>query len=194
MLPEPIPATSNAVTFNAAAFDAVSGTVAINCSPASGTEFPAGVTTVTCSAADHAGNRTSGSFVVTVTTMDGDIPIAVNDTYGDGREPIEATSTREQSVRFSRRFGVLANDLPINGRGRTVSLVSGPVRIKGRGAADMQSQLQADGAFDLVLTAPSTARSKKEKAKAKRGIYAFAYKMVYKGISSAVAQAVIIVR
>ena len=38
----------------------------LTCSPASGSLFPFGVTTVTCSASDPAGNRAAGSFTVTV--------------------------------------------------------------------------------------------------------------------------------
>jgi hypothetical protein len=36
------------------------------CTPASGTTFPVGTTTVTCTAADHSGNSTGGTFHVTV--------------------------------------------------------------------------------------------------------------------------------
>jgi len=38
----------------------------VSCTPASGTMFPMGATTVMCSASDAAGNRASNSFVVTV--------------------------------------------------------------------------------------------------------------------------------
>ena len=48
------------------ASDAVSGNVAVSCSPASGSKFPIGTTTVTCSASDAAGNTASVSFTVTV--------------------------------------------------------------------------------------------------------------------------------
>ncbi len=55
------------VTFSASAADAVSGAVPVNCAPASGSLFPLGVTTVTCTATDAAGNTASGSFTVTIT-------------------------------------------------------------------------------------------------------------------------------
>jgi hypothetical protein len=48
------------------ASDAVSGSVPVACAPASGSTFPVGVTTVTCSASDTAGNAASASFTVTV--------------------------------------------------------------------------------------------------------------------------------
>lgn len=55
------------VTYTATAEDVVSGPVAVTCSPASGTTFPIGVTTVSCSASDAAGNTATGAFAVTVT-------------------------------------------------------------------------------------------------------------------------------
>ena len=63
-------ATSNdgiAVTYDASATDAVDGNVAVSCSPASGSTFPVGTTSVDCSATDAAGNTASGGFAVTVT-------------------------------------------------------------------------------------------------------------------------------
>jgi hypothetical protein len=55
-----------AVSFSATASDSVDGAVSINCTPASGSTFPLGTTTVTCSATDAHGNTASGSFDVTV--------------------------------------------------------------------------------------------------------------------------------
>lgn len=50
------------------AVDATSGVAgAPTCAPASGSNFPIGATTVTCTAADGAGNAGSKSFIVTVT-------------------------------------------------------------------------------------------------------------------------------
>ena len=55
-------------TFAATASDLVDGDdVEVNCSPASGSTFPAGETTVNCSAKDEAGNEAEGSFKVNVT-------------------------------------------------------------------------------------------------------------------------------
>ena len=59
-------ASGAVVAYSASATDAVEGTVAVSCSPASGSTFPPGVTTVTCSATDTAGNTGSASFTVTV--------------------------------------------------------------------------------------------------------------------------------
>lgn len=55
------------VTYAAAtATDDVDGSVAATCAPASGSVFPIGATTVTCTASDAAGNLGSATFTVTV--------------------------------------------------------------------------------------------------------------------------------
>ena len=64
-----IPASSESgarVNFTVSATDAVDGVVAVNCSPASGSRFPIGETTVNCSASDSHGNAESGSFSVAI--------------------------------------------------------------------------------------------------------------------------------
>jgi hypothetical protein len=54
------------VEFSASASDAVDGTVVAVCAPSSGATYPVGSTTVTCTAADAAGNGADASFLVTV--------------------------------------------------------------------------------------------------------------------------------
>jgi hypothetical protein len=61
--------TSNAgrmVTYAASATDLVSGPVAVSCTKPSGSVFPIGQTTVTCTARDAVGNTASRSFPVTI--------------------------------------------------------------------------------------------------------------------------------
>jgi hypothetical protein len=65
-----------AITYAASAADAVSGTTAIACSPASGTTFPISTTTVSCSSTDGAGNTATGSFSVTVQDTTGPVVTA----------------------------------------------------------------------------------------------------------------------
>ncbi|SFS52759.1 FG-GAP-like repeat-containing protein [Marininema halotolerans] len=48
------------------ATDNCPGTITITCSPLSGSFFPVGSTTVTCTASDSNGNASTGSFIVTV--------------------------------------------------------------------------------------------------------------------------------
>lgn len=54
------------VRFSVTAQDEVDGQVPVTCSPASGSRFGLGRTTVTCSANDAAGNTTTSRFTVTV--------------------------------------------------------------------------------------------------------------------------------
>src|SRR5215211_4721906 len=57
-----------AVSYTATATDAVDGdSVSVTCTPESGSIFPIGTTTVTCTAVDAAGNEGTASFTVTVT-------------------------------------------------------------------------------------------------------------------------------
>ena len=64
------------VTYPAAtAHDVVDGDLTPTCSPASGSNFPVGTTTVTCSATDAHGNTGSGSFSVTVSIVDTTPPV-----------------------------------------------------------------------------------------------------------------------
>jgi hypothetical protein len=54
------------VTFNATAEDVVDGSVEVTCTPPSGSTFPIGTTTVTCTATDGSGNSSSATFDVIV--------------------------------------------------------------------------------------------------------------------------------
>ena len=67
---------SAVVNYSASATDAMDSSVSAVCIPASGSTFSLGTTTVNCSATDEAGNSSSGSFLVTVTS----IPATATDT------------------------------------------------------------------------------------------------------------------
>jgi hypothetical protein len=58
--------TTLAISFSAPVANDNCGSVSVVCAPPSGTLFPRGVTTVTCTASDAASNQTSCSFTVTV--------------------------------------------------------------------------------------------------------------------------------
>ena len=69
------------VPFSVSAFDALDGIVPVTCTPASGSRFAIGDTSVTCRATDRGGNTTTVSFVVTVRGATGqlaDLRTAVN--------------------------------------------------------------------------------------------------------------------
>jgi hypothetical protein len=58
--------TGEIVTYSASAIDDFDGPVAVSCTPASGSTFSLGTTTVTCTAQDATGNRATTTFTVTV--------------------------------------------------------------------------------------------------------------------------------
>jgi hypothetical protein len=68
--PAPVEATGpsgTAVAFEVTAEDTVDANVGIDCAPPSGSTFPVGVTIVTCTAIDDAGNESEATVSVTVT-------------------------------------------------------------------------------------------------------------------------------
>jgi hypothetical protein len=67
-VPGNIVSESPVVTYSGqSAVDAIAGSVPVTCSPASGSTFPQGTTTVRCSATDPSANTGVGYFTVTVT-------------------------------------------------------------------------------------------------------------------------------
>lgn len=111
------------VSYQATAHDGRDGDVAVTCSTPSGSQFPVGATTVTCSAADSSGNVAQGSFAVRVTYAWSDLLFPL-DPSGDNRFPAGLVLP----VRFSLRgasAGIrdLAADLLV---ARVVSGVPGP--------------------------------------------------------------------
>ncbi len=82
------------VTYSgASSTDAVSGSVTPVCSPASGSTFALGSTTVTCSATDTAGNTGSGSFTVTVVDTTAPQVTAPSDVTAEATGPSGAVVT-----------------------------------------------------------------------------------------------------
>jgi hypothetical protein len=82
------------VTYTATASDAVDGPVNATCSPTSGSTFPVGIDTVSCSATDDAGNQANGKFTITVTA----VPTTTAVSFGSGPfvydgSPFTATAT-----------------------------------------------------------------------------------------------------
>jgi HYR domain len=97
-LPAPITtaATSAAgatVSFTVTANDLVAGAVPVSCDHGSGSTFPLGVTTVTCSATDGTNPSSSGSFSVTVTNSAPTITVP-------GQQTVEASNALGSNVNF----------------------------------------------------------------------------------------------
>ena len=85
------------VTWSASASDLVDGSVTVTCDPAPG-QFAVGLTEVSCSATDTAGNTASGTFTVTVTVDGGENQPPVIEGFilsgnglGDRPVPVPAT-------------------------------------------------------------------------------------------------------
>lgn len=94
-------ASGASVRFSTSASDVVDGAVTVACDHGSGSTFPLGTTTVTCSATDTAGNPVSGSFNVTVVdsaapTLSGvpaDFSVTTNNPAGTAVTYIVPTAT-----------------------------------------------------------------------------------------------------
>ena len=79
------------VTYTATAVDQVDGKVAARCTPASGSTFPLGITQVSCSAIDKAGNRTDRSFNIAVRDTTAPAPLPPADLTVEATSPSGAT-------------------------------------------------------------------------------------------------------
>jgi HYR domain-containing protein len=109
-VPADIVSATAIVTFTATAVDAIDGNVTPTCSPASGSTFPAGTTTVVCTATDSHANSAQGSFKVTVTagapalTVPDDMTVEATSPQG-AVVTFEATSTPPGPVTCSPASG-----------------------------------------------------------------------------------------
>lgn len=103
------------VTFAATATDNLDSAVLTSCSPASGSTFALGVTTVTCTATDNAGNIGSASFTVTV----------VDTTAPQLMLPAQITASAGASGTASVTFSASAIDLVDGTRTVTCAPASG---------------------------------------------------------------------
>lgn len=138
--------TAATVTFATSATDNVDGAVSASCAPASGSSFPVGQTTVTCSAQDAAGNAGSRSFVVTVRDVTAPTLRLPADRTLEATEPAGAIAT----------FAASADDLVDGAVTATCSPVSGSVF--GIGTSTVQCSATdragntATGTFSVTVT------------------------------------------
>ncbi|HEY8562282.1 MAG TPA: PxKF domain-containing protein [Pyrinomonadaceae bacterium] len=114
-------ATGKIVSFNATATDRAPASQAATCTPASGSKFAIGTTTVNCSATDDVGNISTGSFTVNVTPAGQVITFdaLVDKVYGDADFTAGATSNSGLPVSFaaSGNCTVTGNLVHITGAG-----------------------------------------------------------------------------
>jgi HYR domain-containing protein/Big-like domain-containing protein len=148
------------VTFAASATDLSPSSPVVTCTPASGSAFPVGTTTVSCAATDAAGNTANGSFRVSV--VDGVSPTVTvsispatpSGAHGWYSAPITITVTAADNV------GVSSVRYNLDG---TSATYSGPFTV-GDGmhtvsatAADTSGNSTTSGAvsFNVDTTAPT---------------------------------------
>ena len=84
------------VSYDVSAIDETDGAVEVSCDAVSGSAFPIGTSTVTCSATDAAGNEGSGSFFVTVSAAPQPEPTATAEIVSEPSattEPAAPTAT-----------------------------------------------------------------------------------------------------
>jgi hypothetical protein len=112
-------ATTATVAYSATAVDG-STSITPSCSPASGSAFPLGATTVTCHATDAAGNTATKTFTVTVAD---NTPPTVSISGG----PAAQSATRSASFDFTASEGTTACQLDGGG----FSACSSPVSFSG---------------------------------------------------------------
>jgi uncharacterized repeat protein (TIGR03803 family) len=111
------------------------------------------------------------------------IPVAIADNYR-----VIANTNATQQVSFSAVTGVGANDLPIGLSLRTFSRVGGISRVAGMGTATPGwLNINTNGAFMFVLSAPLNANTPALIQKSKLGTYQFKYTETLNGITSPVA-------
>lgn len=80
-------ASGAVVTYSTTASDTTAGVASSSCAPASGSTFAVGTSVVTCTAADNAGNASTGTFQVTVrgaADLLGDLAALVSSVNGPG--------------------------------------------------------------------------------------------------------------
>ena len=94
--------------------DALDPTPVATCSPASGTLFPIGTTTVACAAVDHAGNSTSAQFAVHVNSASAQLTVLSNGVAVDQRLTIGLRNPLSAILRNAAFFAAGAEDLALH--------------------------------------------------------------------------------
>ena len=118
--PITVPATSSAgavVTYTASAVDSAGNPLTPSCSPPSGSTFPVGTTSVTCTVTDSSGNTATKSFDVTVQDTDLALSGMPSDITVDASGPSGATVsfTPPTAVDEDSPSGAAVSCLPASG-------------------------------------------------------------------------------
>ena len=128
------------VTFATSATDVVDSSPAVACVPASGSLFPVGSTTVTCTAKDASGNTTTSTFTVTINRLATTTVVTAADTVYDGALH-GATATVTAAGGFSQSVAVVYTGAPGTSYGPTATPPTGA------GTYDASATFTASGAY-----------------------------------------------
>jgi hypothetical protein len=147
------------VTFTATAVDDVDGPVPVVCTPASGSLFPLGVTTVNCTATDASGNTAHGSFhigvVDTTPPQIVDASVSPSSLWPPNHKMVDVTLTVHAIDAVDPAPVVqivsISSNQPINGTG------------------------DGDVAPDWLITGPTTAQLRAERASGTERVYTITY-------------------
>jgi hypothetical protein len=135
-----------ATSYTVTATDAVDGPVGVTCTPASGATFPVGTTTVSCTAADRAGNQATQPFTVSV--VDTLSPVLSL----PGTTAVQAGSAAGATVTFSvTAVDAVDGPVPVTcspASGSTFPLGQTPVSCSARDAAGNATS----GSFVISVT------------------------------------------
>jgi len=152
-------ASGAVVTFTASANDTVAGILPVTCTPPSRNTFPIGVSRVTCTAVDEAGNASSGSFLVTVsqTTQTITFPALPNQTYGNADFAVGATASSGLALSFTvgatDNCTISGSTIHITGAGNCTVTAHQPGNATYSAAADVPQNFTIGQASSITAVA-----------------------------------------
>jgi hypothetical protein len=107
--------SDSAVTYTVpTASDLVDGSVAVSCTPTSGSSFALGTTNVSCSASDAAGNATSTQFSVTVRIANASSAIDLSSRVATTSSSASVTTASEERASFTVAGSDVSLTIPAN--------------------------------------------------------------------------------
>lgn len=151
LMVEAIGPNGSNVTFSASATDAVDGTDPVTCSPASGSLFVLGTTTVGCSATNQRGSTATGTFTVAV--VDTTAPVVTvkgvihGATYFLGLVPKATCSSTDTVSGISRAAMVTVTGGNANGAGQFTATCSGAIDRAGNEAPPVTATYRVEYVF-----------------------------------------------
>ncbi len=161
---EAVGATGASVSFAPTAMDVVDGSIAPICSPVTGSLFALGTTTVTCTATDKAGNKSTSSFKVTVRDTTKPIVTAPANVLAEATGPSGAVVGYPAATASDVVGGVLAAPcIPVSGStfaiGTTTVTCTATDAAGNSGSATFTVTVQDRTAPALTVPSPITAEA-----------------------------------